>query len=416
MSNQRVLWKQVWALGGLQAAITLSWVIYNLYLTDLLGQLGFAAGTAAVVVLIENVLAIAMEPLMGGFSDQLQRTLTTQFPFIFAAIAVASGLFIAIPATVVFGDVGSLSRWLLPLLLVAWALAMSCFRSPALSLLGRYAINSQWAPAAAVLTLLGSFAGSLGPFLKSRLLALGPMVTFAVGSVVLLGAAAGLRAMQPAQSIHVPTPLEGDGEIVLEGHSRLSPIALVLVFLTGAMIALGFRLTLPMFAGILSDRLPPDSPVGVMLGVVFIAQAIAALPAGQAISRWGIPQSMGTALAFLAVWGSAIAVVPMGITTIIAIMLWGLTFSVVATSSVPFALSMVPTDRAGLGTGMYFGGGAAALSGLSLLTQQVSLVTTLSLGLGAIAFVVAIVCVFISARLYPIDATPVKVHQSSAST
>ena len=42
--GQRVLWLQVLGLAAVQGAISLTWVIYNLYLDDLLLTLGFSAG------------------------------------------------------------------------------------------------------------------------------------------------------------------------------------------------------------------------------------------------------------------------------------------------------------------------------------------------------------------------------------
>jgi hypothetical protein len=38
----------------------------------------------------------------------------------------------------------------------------------------------------------------------------------------------------------------------------------------------------------------------------------------------------------------------------------GATFSLVSNGTIPFALSIVPQDKAGLGTGIYFSGGAVA--------------------------------------------------------
>ncbi|MEL7085409.1 MAG: MFS transporter [Cyanobacteria bacterium J06597_1] len=388
MNRSPILWKPVLALGGLQASITLSWVIYSLYLPNLLGQFGFGTGAVFWVILVETALAIAMEPLMGSFSDRLQRTLTTQFPFIFAGIVVSSGLFIAIPAITVLGPANGFVRGLLLLLMVAWALAMSCFRSPALSLLGRYAIQTQWASAAAVLTMIGSLASSIGVFTRSYLLNLGPVVTFGVGSLVLLAAAALLRAISPKQAV----PEWKEKSMTQES---LSLIALAIVFVAGVGIAIGFRLALETFSDVLGARVP-GSAAGLILGGVFLVQAFAAVPAGRLASKFGIQQAMFAALAVLGVLNLSILWLPNGAFTAISMLLWGTTASVVATSSVPFALSLVPAQKAGLGTGMYFSGGAAALSLLTMLQENVNWSSGLSLGIGAIAFVVAAACIQMS--------------------
>ncbi|PSN17205.1 MFS transporter, partial [filamentous cyanobacterium CCP5] len=160
-SSKSVLWGQVWGLAAVQGAITLTWVIYNLYLVELLSGLGFPAALATGLLIIENLLAMVMEPLMGAFSDRLQHNVGTQFPLISLGVILAAGLFLAIP-TVLFWGQGPLLRWLLPLLMVAWALAMTVFRSPALSLLGRYAFRTNLPQAASVLTLVGGVTGAAG--------------------------------------------------------------------------------------------------------------------------------------------------------------------------------------------------------------------------------------------------------------
>jgi Na+/melibiose symporter-like transporter len=101
-SQPSILWVQVLALAGLQAAITLTWLVYNLYLPKLLTQFGFPASLAVGLLVLENALSVVLEPLMGGLSDQAIRWLGSRFPFISAGVILASTLFIAIPCIVTF--------------------------------------------------------------------------------------------------------------------------------------------------------------------------------------------------------------------------------------------------------------------------------------------------------------------------
>ena len=91
---------QVWVLAAVQGAITLSWLIYNIYLPQLLTQFGFPASLAVGLVLVENALGAVLEPVMGGLSDQARRWVGTRFPFISVGMILASALFIAIPCVV----------------------------------------------------------------------------------------------------------------------------------------------------------------------------------------------------------------------------------------------------------------------------------------------------------------------------
>ncbi len=138
----------MWGLALVQGAIALTWVIYNLYLVALLTQFGFPASLATGLLVLENILAALIEPLMGNFSDGLQHRMGTRFPVIALGMIVASACFLGIPAVLVFAGPSGLMRWVLPSVLVAWAIAMTLFRSPALSLLGRYAFRTQLPQAA----------------------------------------------------------------------------------------------------------------------------------------------------------------------------------------------------------------------------------------------------------------------------
>lgn len=82
MHQQRILWVQVFALALVQGAIVLMWVIYNLYLGKLLGEFGFTSVFITGVLLLENGLAMLMEPLMGNYSDRAQRWLGSRFPLL----------------------------------------------------------------------------------------------------------------------------------------------------------------------------------------------------------------------------------------------------------------------------------------------------------------------------------------------
>jgi MFS family permease len=229
-------------------------VIYNLYLLKLLTQFGFPKELATGVLILENILAAVMEPLMGSLSDQAQRWIGTRFPFISVGVVLSSALFIAIPAFVAFGSPSTAIRWFLPVLMVAWALAMTVFRSPALSLLGRYAFGTNLPQAASILTLVGGVAGAMGPLANQFILNLGPIVTFSIGSFVMLGAAVALRSVNSNSSVPQATP-ESEPSSPLTGSWRqISIPRLGLVFGAGVGVALGFRLMMQTFPRILTVK------------------------------------------------------------------------------------------------------------------------------------------------------------------
>lgn len=393
----RVLWIQVWGLALVQGAIALTWVIYNLYLVDLLTQFGFPVSLATTLLVLENILAAMIEPLMGNFSDGLQHRMGTRFPFIALGMIVASACFVGIPTVLVLAGPSGLMRWLLPSVLVAWAIAMTLFRSPALSLLGRYAFRTELPQAASILTLVGGVAGALAPLAGNFILRMGPLFTFFIGSLTLLGAAVALQAVGPNQAIveQPNQPMASMQPI----QQPLSIAKLALIFGAGMGVALGFRLVMQIFPSVLSTQ-APDINSRLVLGCIFIALALTAIPAGKVATQMGIHLAMISGLGGMAILSVLVLIGSNGILAFTIAIALGITFSVVSNTTLPFALSMVPAHKAGLGTGMYFSGGAVAMSLYgTVLSRGITLSLPIGASIGAIAFLGAAICAFVSLRL-----------------
>lgn len=201
-----VMWLQVCGLAGMQAAITLFWLIYNLYIPQLLVQIGFSRDLAIGLLIVENVLAIIIEPLVGGLSDDRKRWITGRFPFISLGAIASSALFILIPAIVTFSQPSEVIRWIFLFVVVTWSLAMGIFRSPAIALLGKYAGSADLPLAASLLTLTGGIINAFRPVSNNFILSLGAVFTFAFGSFVMLGAAFVLRFLDPPEKPIIEIP------------------------------------------------------------------------------------------------------------------------------------------------------------------------------------------------------------------
>ena len=352
-NTTKILWLQVLGLALVQGSIVLAWVVYNLYLGDLLEQFGFSAAFVASIILIENVLGMVMEPLMGGFSDTAQNWLGSKFPFISLGVILSSALLVAIPVVVIFGSPSGAFRWVLPMVLVTWSIAMTIFRSPALSLLGRYAYGSGLPQAASLLTVFGAIAGSLGPFAKEYILEMGPGVAFTLSSLCLLGAAATLRGFNPEATIN-PEP---------SGHETpqtLSLKNLALIFLAGLGVTFGSRLLMVTFPTVIQTV--PDINVAMVMGAIFITVAIAALPAGEFAKKFGNLPSILIGLSGLSLTALGIMIHLSPFTAFGLAIAIGIFMSFVNNGMVPFAISLLPAQRVGLGLGIFFSGRALALN------------------------------------------------------
>ncbi|MCP2728426.1 MFS transporter [Limnofasciculus baicalensis] len=425
-SQVKVLWLQVLGLAGIQGAITLCWVIYKLYLPKLLVQFGFPVGLGLTLLIIENLLAAVMEPLMGGLSDKTRHWMGTRFPFISVGVVLSSALFILIPAIVIFGKPTVVFRTILLIVIICWALAMAVFRSPVMSLLGRYSTPTTLPLAASLLTLTGGLIGSLQPLTSKIFLGWGPAITFAIGSFVLLLATTILRFINPPEIVGdermgdieenlIPqsgrsiwrvkswlnnksyppnaSPLQ---RIVPTPHSLLPNLGLL--FLTGAMVTWGASFFMPTIQKCLTNQLGAAKVPSVMF-IIGISLACAALPGG------AIATKLGNSKAMLFGIGVIIPLILMisstkGVTTTIIIVIAIASFSLIMNGAIPFALSMIPPERAGLGIGMYFGGVTAGAGLFGLVFPHLNSLTPITTAiLSAIAFLVAGCAIALSQKL-----------------
>jgi hypothetical protein len=340
----------------LQSAIGLSWLVYALYLPALLVALGLDARFAATLLMVEGLLAIVLEPTFGFLSDQSFRRIGTRLPFVVGGVFLASALFILIPLVVsTSAATTAVGRSTFVALVIAWAVAMTIFRTPALSLISRYAAAPNLPRAASLLTLLGAGVAALRPISREYLLALGPAVCFGVGSLVLLAACAAVWFIDR----QVPA---SDSAAATENPGLFGPLATLVA--TGAGMALTlfalFTHLLPRLFGTLPHAGPEMGP---LLAATFLFFGVSAVGAGTLARRIGNDRTMligavsaGLLIAFLAF----ISPTPPVLLGLVAILL--MAFSLVANGVIPLALSRVPAGRGGLGLGFYFGGLSATSS------------------------------------------------------
>ncbi len=386
-TRSQILWGQVWGLAAVQGSITLAWIIYGAYLPKLLLELGLPLNMGLKLLIIESALAVLMEPVMGGLSDRSYQWVGSRFPFVAIGVVLSSALFILIPAVVIFGSPTDVFRWLLIGVLVLWSLAMTVFRSPAIAMLGKYATPKELPLAMSIVTLVGGFTGAFRPVANSFLLNnFPPLAIFALGSFILLGAAATLRSVQMPD---VPTFPEN-----MEPHRRSPLIPLMLISITGTVVGGGTRFLMDVLGKLIKLQAGAENVSLIMVGVG-IALALLALPAGKIATKYGnqlvLFLSLGIAGGGLLLmglvpnllWLAALLVIP--------------AFSAVVNSVIPWILNLVPSEKSGLGIGSYFGGFSAAMAIFGLVFPDATLITpvmgaiygTIAFGLAAISVKIA---------------------------
>jgi MFS family permease len=380
-SQPTILWVQVWVLAGLQAAITLCWLVYHAYLSQLLVQFGFPASLAVSLLVIENALSVMLEPLMGGLSEKNKRWVGSRFLFISAGVILSSTLLIAIPCIVTFVEPTSVWRSLLPITLVAWALAMTIFRSPAMALLGKYSTPAELPLAFSVVTLAGGIVGAFRPIANQFILSLGSIFAFTIASLVLLTTAYILRLVNPQDKAIEQHP---------EKIVPLPWLKLSLILATGFSVAWGSRLLMGVFSKILLTQFPGNDWLMVWLG---LAIATASLPAGWLTVKIGDRQAMLIGIGITVISLLLMVYVNFQVLFICVIIF---SFSLIINGTIPFALRLVSRPWQGLAIGTYFGGFALAMSIFGAIFLQPQAITPVAGTFGVtLAFLLTAGCILV---------------------
>jgi MFS family permease len=383
-------WYKIISLSTLQGAISLTWLVYNIYLPKLLIGYGFSPALAVTLLIVENAIAVILEPLFGSLSDRAFRWVATKFGWISIGVILTSALTILIPTIFIFKDLFSAVTWILPGVLIAWAMAMAVFRTPAISLIGRYASVSNLPIAMSVLTLVGGLIGTIKPISQDFLLSLGAPVAFTIASIVLLAATALLRYVDP------PTPaVLKENKPITEGASKaIVPLNMGLLIAMGWGIAWSSRSLFETLPKILKVNLPQANTVTVMM-MISLAISLSALSSGTFAAKYGNSKVM-----LLGVMATLTALllmvfVPTTITIGAAILLIVCCFSLITNGAIPLAIDLFPTHRSGLAVGLYFAGFNAGVSSFSALFNPVSNFTpSLGATCGLVSLAVAGGCIW----------------------
>ena len=362
MSDRIIVWTKVWSIAATQGAITLCWVIYNLYFPSLLVQFGFSKEFAVTLLIAENALEAIVEPVFGAISDNQQEKIGSKIPLISVGIVISSVLFILLPIVAIFITPAQIWRWTLPGLAVLWAFAMAIFRAPTMALLGQTAPTNKLPQAASILSLIGGVIGAFRFDAYGVILKLGAGFAFTIGSIALLAAGATLRWLNPSSM-----PRSESEEIPRETKRNYFKLGLICV--TGISVAWSLRFLIPAVSKSLTLEWG-EANTKIAMTLFFVGLGLAALPVGKIATEWGNSRGilLGCALTIL---GSnllnrlnfANATLFLTITIIVG-------FTFVLNGAIPFVIALVDRAQSGFGLGMYFGGLSAGISFFDIIFKN----------------------------------------------
>jgi MFS family permease len=388
-TRPEILWRQVWGLAALLGAIIFSWMVYGFYQPKILQQLEFVE-LASWLGIVHGLLAAVIEPLIGGISDRIQQRIGSRLPMISVGVVLAGLIFVTV-SLLAKQDLPVGTRWIVPVLMTTWVIAVISFRGPAIALLIQFAPITELPQANAILMFVFGLVAAIGSMGNALLYSMGASITFLLGAIALVMGAYILRLFTPRHFFD-PSTLNPD-------MSAATPkLLLILIFVIGLATGMEVNLLLSIFPQELQTQLP-GLQVEFIAAEILLVSAIASVPLGEWTAELGADKSMLIGLGTMTGLMGLVLLNENNIIAIGLILAFGVSFSLVFISMISLVLSKIPSIQAGLGTGLYFGGTAGGTAIISLLIKQIGITSIGAFLLAELTFLVVTVCILLTKKI-----------------
>lgn len=364
MLSRRLLLRLI-GIGAGSLALAAIWALYNVFMPLLLGAFIESRALRGAIMGLDNVIAIALIPLVGAWSDRVDGPWGRRLPFLLVGVPVAALTFAALPWA-------AAALWTLLLVDVAFLLSITLYRAPLVALMPDHVAERDRSAANGVITLMAAIGGALALLLIAPSFDRAAWLPFAAGAALALFA---LGALLAAAQRHPPFVSSGavqDDAPLLTGLLRDAralgdPAHRGALWLLIGLFAcfFGFAAVEAQFSVLVTESLGASGgEAGRMLGLASGAFVLSALPAGFAARRLGSLATMriGAAVLALALLVAFVRFDPQVLAACMAVA--GVGWAAVLVPAYPLVAGLGGRDRIGFYTGMYylFGSGAAIVA------------------------------------------------------
>lgn len=302
--NPRVPHAAALYLAVVQFLFVTCWTVYVIFLPGLLESAGIPRRYAIWILMLDQLVFMVMDVLMGVAADRAARMVGRVGPLILTGTVISCVAFLLVPHVALLGTAApALSL----ALIVIWAATSSALRAPPFVMLGRYAAAPEL-PWMNALVLSGlAIGGALAPYLGIMLRNLDPRLPFTMSSLALLATTAGLvwieRGIAERPRVRAPEP------------SRIAlPLGVWIFLLACLLLALGFQIHFSLNSAGQYLRFAREESLDYLLPVFWIGFNLAMFPGAALARRFGALRvaaaaaALGAASEFLAAQASSLEV------------------------------------------------------------------------------------------------------------
>ncbi|MDQ2658747.1 MAG: MFS transporter [Bacteroidota bacterium] len=351
-AEEEIRWKQLWSLAALYASIIIGWIAYQNYQPKLLLQFQFTDFTFS-LIFVQGLIVTITPIIAGRLGDRYRFQQGHRLPIISTGISFAAMVFMAVAFTLL-GNPGEVFKWVLPVLIVLWLVAMSIFTSPALSTMELFTPVDKLPRAMAILTITGNLVYALEPVIVDIIDYLGAPVTFMVGGVVVFLSGYALKK----NSLGLFRQSGDQERGAHESEMLKSPY--LFIFFIGLSVGVATTFLFDWFPLLPGQKLGAalDTTGTFIVVGILIFSAIISWPMGNVVNRHGLNRSFWISLSAIALSALAMyltsATVPLFLLTVV----FGIAYTSISVASLPLAINRAAFSQKVFCVGIFFSGAA----------------------------------------------------------
>jgi MFS family permease len=354
--TEDIQWKQLWSLAALYGSVVIGWIAYQNYQPKLLDQFHFN-DYALLLVAVQGIILIITPPLAGRMGDRYRFRQGHRIPIITAGFSFAAMVFMAVAFTL-FTNPGEIFKWILPVLIIFWLIAMSIFTSPALSTMELFMPVDKLPRAMAILTIVANLIYSIEPVIVDVIDFIGAQLTFIAGGVIVLLSGMALRKSSLGL-FNNSNGKEARPIAVFTLDTQRSQY--LFIFFLGAVLGFATTILFNVFPDVYEKHfvsMLQGMSGKIVLVVILLLSAIISLPVSNLVNKYGLERSFWVSfvLIVLSMFVIVYSVDPVSI--VIMTILFSVTFTSLSVSSLPLAMERANYYQKVFCVGIFFSGSA----------------------------------------------------------
>lgn len=344
-------WKQLWSLTALYASVVIGWIAYQNYQPKLLVKFSFTEFTFLLTV-VQGIILVVTPPIAGRIGDRYRFERGSRIPVISAGMSFAAMIFMAVAFTLL-GNPGEIFKWVLPVLIILWLIAMSIFTSPAISTIETFIPVEKLPRAMAVLTIVGNLLYALEPVIVDIIDYLGAPITFISGGVIVFFSGYALKK----NSLNLFNSSGNKSMASFKLDTQKSEYSYILFL--GVVLGIATAVLFEIFPQVMHIKLAELFPSGnskiIAVGILIIS-AILSIPFSSMVNTYGLKKSfwVSSIATMLAIAGVLFLTSPLAVLLMTAIFAIG--FAALSVSSLPLAMGKANYYQKVLCVGIFFAG------------------------------------------------------------